>query len=92
VAPKKTTRENCEGDGKCDDHPLLEFKANLSMALLGANLLGVVMIAAMVGWSLAKSIPSMEARLTAQITPLVERLARLEQRVSSIERSYDHGQ
>lgn len=80
----KTNRKDCDGEN-CEAHPVLEFKTNLSMGMLGANLLGVILIASMVAWSLAKSIPEMEERLTSKITPLVERIAKLEQWKSTME-------
>jgi hypothetical protein len=69
----------------CDGHQVLEFKSTLSMTMLGANLLGVIVIAAMVGWSLAKAIPEMEERLSSKISPIIERVAKLEQRMENME-------
>ena len=69
----------------CDGHQVIEFKSNLSMSMLGANLLGVVVIAAMMGWALAKSIPEMEERITAKLSPIIERVAKLEQRLENVE-------
>jgi hypothetical protein len=62
----------------CQSHGELEYKTNISMKLLGANLLGVLITVAMVGWALAKGMPEMESRLVAQINTLSQRVAKLE--------------
>jgi len=63
----------------CGNHQIIEYKTNLSMSLLGANLFGVALIAGMVAWSMLRGIPAMEERITNKIVPLTERVAKLEQ-------------
>ena len=72
-------------DKHCDGHQVLEFKSNLNLLIQGSQLFGIVIIATMVAWSLLKSIPEMEERLAAKITPIIERVAKLEQRLENVE-------
>jgi len=78
--------EKLHDPGNCAGHSVLEYKSNLSMAFLGANLLGVIAIVLMVGWTMLKGMPAMEQRIADKISPIIERIAKLEQRVDNIEK------
>lgn len=69
----------------CDGHNTLEFKSNLNLFIQGGQFIGIFLTVAMMGWALAKSIPEMEERLSAKISPIIERVAKLEQRLENLE-------
>lgn len=69
----------------CPAHPVMEYKNNLAMGLLGANLLGVLVVAVLVGLALYDKMPSMEDKIMSKLEPLTERVAKVEQRVETLE-------
>lgn len=69
----------------CDGHQVMSFKTNLNLFVQSGQLLGILLTVSMMGWALAKSIPEMEERLSAKISPIIERVAKLEQRMDNLE-------
>lgn len=70
----------------CTGHPKLikrldqdEFRTKFFILLLGGNLVCIIVTIVLQIYTTNTKIPEMEASLSAKITPIVERLARLEE-------------
>lgn len=82
-APKRRQEDSCA------HHSILEFKGNLALAALGANLVGILIIAAASCWGVYKVIPEFKAAVVAEMSKTQQRAEVVEYRITKIEQVAD---
>ena len=70
----------------CANHSILEFKGNLALAALGANLFGVLIVAIASCWGVYKVIPDFKAAVVAELSKTQSRADIIEYKIGTLEK------
>lgn len=76
-------------EDSCAHHSILEFKGNLALAALGANLIGILVIAGASCWGVYKVIPDFKASVVAELSKTQQRAELVEYRITSLQKVAD---
>ena len=80
--PDTALKPDC---GECPKHPIIEYKSNLAMGLLGANLFGVLVIAASVSYGVLMVIPDLKHEIVQEMSKVDKRASTMEYRLVALE-------
>lgn len=82
MAPDQMRRQS----DNCAHHSIIEFKGNIALAFLGANLIGVLAIAIASGWAVFKVLPEFKAEVVSELSATRERAGIVEYKITTLEK------